>query len=192
MYLFLLQYYCDKQTSTCEDLSKEKISGALGIKVRRILAVVSPRNGCLALMSTSRRYRPSQVRRALTATKYNQVDKGGLQIMGEDGLKIYTSSKHDKYDDQDLFTTYMGLFEQYCEMKGITLGKYLSNWSDAHAKPKPAPTPPTADDTLAIAAALSAPWGDDDGSSNSDVGGDGAVTAGAAAVAANMLQAADA
>ena len=138
-------------------------------------------------MSTSRRYRPSQVRRALTATKYNQVDRGGLQIKGEDGLKIYTSSKHDTYDDQDLYTTYMGMFEQYCEMKGITLGKYLSDWPDAVSKPK-ASMPPTADDSLAIAAALAAPWSDDTGIGNAVANGDGAgaVTTGVAAVATGV------
>ena len=131
----------------------------------------------------------------MTATKYNQVDRGGLQIKGEDGLKIYTSSKRDTYDDQDLFTTYMGLFEQYCEIKGITLGKYLSNWSDAPSKPKSAPMSPTADDSLAIAAALAAPWSDDMGNSNADAnGGDGgAATIGEAAIAAGVqLRAADA
>ena len=165
--MFLLQYYVDKETSTKDALNKAKIKGALDIDVRRILSFETPRDGWIALMSTASRYRPSQMRRALTATKYNEVDRGGLQIKGDDGLKIYTRSKLDASDDRDLFITYMGMVRQLCKEQSLNFKKILNTWPDL-TQSKTGPVEPDADDLLAMNDGGDNGDDDDDDDANDD------------------------
>ena len=88
------------------------------------------------------------------------MDKQGLQIRGEDGLKIYTRSKRDTYDDQDMFATYYGLAERLAKKEGIDLHKMLYPRGPPAA---PASSNPSADDLLAMAAGAAADVNDGDG-----------------------------
>lgn len=164
MMFFLLQYYRNEETGHDYTMSEELITNALRIRVRRILTFEIHPHGFIVMMSTSKYYRPSYVRRVLTATSYNLIDKKGLQIRGEDGLKIYTRSKRDQYDEHDMFSTYMCVVENTLKKEGKDLNEMLKVW--------PAPAVPTAsepdpDDQLAISNAQGS-------SSVNDIGGNDA------------------
>ena len=168
MRFFVLQYYVNEETSKDHRLNNKLITKGLDIHVWQIVTIHTPRDGIIALMSTKKRYRPSYVRRLLTATSYNIMDKKGLQISGEDGLKIYTRSKRDTYDDQDMFTTYYGLAKNISKEKGIDLHRMLYYRSSPVAT---VALNPTADDLLAMlpeAAAADGNDGDDDNDMNDD------------------------
>ena len=147
MRFFLLQYYRNEETGGDYTMSEELITNALRIRVRRILTFEIHPHGFIVMMSTSKYYRPSYVRRVLTATSYNLIDKKGLQIRGEDGLKIYTRSKRDKYDEHDMFSTYMCVVENTLKKEGKDLDAMLKVWP---ASAVATVSEPDADDQLAI------------------------------------------
>ena len=168
MQFFLLQYYVNEETSKDHRVCHELITRGLDIQVANSVTIRTPRDGIIALMSMKKRYRPSYVRRLLTATSYNIMDKNGLQISGEDGLKIYTRSKRDTYDDQDMFATYYGLAERIAKGDGIDLHKRFYHRGPPAA---PAASNPSADDLLAMAAGAAADVNDVDG--DNDMNDDG-------------------
>ena len=147
MLFFLLQYYRNEETGHDYTMSEELITNALRIRVRRILTFEIHPHGFIVMMSTSKYYRPSYVRRVLTATSYNLIDKKGLQIRGEDGLKIYTRSKRDQYDEHDMFSTYMCVVENTLKKEGKDLDAMLQVWP---ASAMATVSEPDADDQLAI------------------------------------------
>ena len=147
MLFFLLQYYRNEETGHDYTMSEELITNALRIRVRRILTFEIHPHGFIVMMSTSKYYRPSYVRRVLTATSYNLIDKKGLQIRGEDGLKIYTRSKRDQYDEHDMFSTYMCVVENTLKKEGKDLDAMLKVWP---ASAVATVSEPDADDQLAI------------------------------------------
>jgi hypothetical protein len=147
---FLLNYYPTPETRDME-LSTEIITSAFNIEARRILTFRFDNIGHIALLTTKERYRPSFVRRELTAPKYNACDKQGAQIMGEHGLKIYTRSKRDRSEDSDRYSFLFDCVKKACIDDKISLRELLK-WP----KPKPSlpqATEPSDDDRLAIRAA---------------------------------------
>ena len=111
----------------------------------------------IALMSTKVRYRPSHIRRELTAANYNASDRQGLQIVGEDGLKIYTRSARDtKNEDGDFYNSYMVCVEKACEEKGVSFCDCMKDFRSRKTRKVPTPVQPDADDQLAIHAAMAA------------------------------------
>ena len=170
----MLQYYVNEETSKDHRLKNKLITKGLDIHVWQIVTIHTPRDGIIALMSTKKRYRPSYVRRLLTATSYNIMDKKGLQISGEDGLKIYTRSKRDTYDDQDMFTTYYGLAKNISKEKGIDLHRMLYYRSSPVAT---VALNPTADDLLAMLPEAAAVDDNDDNNDNNDNNDDELETA---------------
>ena len=136
-------------------MSLRVLQGALDIDVRRLIPFKTPNIGRIVLMSTYVRYRPSQMRRMLTTATYNAADVRGLQILGEDGLKIYTRSKRDQNVEGDQFDTLMCCVKKACLDEGISFRLTINDWTVCKKQPQPASsTSPDADDRLAINAAL--------------------------------------
>ena len=138
------------------ELSTDVLTHALGIAARRIISFRFDNIGYIALLSTSERYRPSHVRRLLTASAYNAADKGGVQIVGTDGIRIYTRSKRDKSDDGDQYSIFLDCVKKGCLDRNISLRKLLKDWPKADLQ-APQATNPTADDQLAMREAGEAP-----------------------------------
>ena len=111
----------------------------------------------IALMSTKVGYRPSHIRRELTAANYNASDRQGLQIVGEDGLKIYTRSKRDtKNEEGNHYNALIACVKKACEERGVSFRDCMKDFRSRKRTKEPIPVPPDADDQLAINAAMAA------------------------------------
>ena len=137
MQVFTLQYY-PTPTSTSKVLNLKKIEGALGLRIDRMMVVETPTDGIIATISMKNRARLPYLRKRLTATIYNSIDRPGLQIAGIDGLHIYANDKSD-LEAQTLHTHYMAWIKQAFECASDTIGSPLGTWSLEPKKPQSNP-----------------------------------------------------
>jgi hypothetical protein len=144
---FLVQYYPTPATQG-KAMRKDILADALGINVKHLVLFETPATGIIGILTTRQRIRLQQMRAELTAASYNAADRSGLQIQGEDGLRIYVKSKREKDADTSPYHLYMDCVKKVCREKGLSLKKLLDGWK----KPKPAAAAaaPDANDLLAM------------------------------------------
>jgi hypothetical protein len=144
---FLIQYYPTPATQG-KAMRKDILADALGISVKHLVLFETPATGTIGILTTRQRVRLHQMRAELTAGSYNAADRSGLQIQGEDGLRIYVKSKREKDADTSPYHLYMDCVRKVCREKGLSLKKLLDGWK----KPKPAAAAaaPDANDLLAM------------------------------------------
>ena len=97
------------------------------MEVVRIKTIRAAQNGlgCVALMSTSGRYRLNAFCAAMLPEEYNKVDKSGLQIMGTEGLTILCKDP-STLDEYKLYTTMIKRVEKN---KDSRYGQLLGDWT---------------------------------------------------------------
>ena len=122
-----MQYY-PTQTSPSKLLDIGRINGALGLHVSHIKLAETPRDGIVAAFSVKNHIRLRDLRKRLSATTYNEIDRKGLQIAGVDGLRIYANDKTDP-EAQALHLKYTTWIKQIFEFTNYTAGSILGLWS---------------------------------------------------------------
>ena len=127
LYAFTMQYY-PTQTSRSTRPDLEKINGALGIHIHRIKVIETPRDGFVAAFAVKTHVRLRDLRKRLTATLYNEIDRPGLQIAGSYGLRIYANDKTDP-EAQALHAKYTEWIKRAFERTDDTTGRPVGMWS---------------------------------------------------------------
>jgi hypothetical protein len=122
---FVLLYHSKDPSKSL--LDPIKVEACSGVKVARIKTIraAAPGLDCVALMSTTGRYRLNALCRELTTDTYNKVDKSGLQIMGSEGLTILCNDETTR----DEYKVYKSMIDRVINRNNISLGKLLKDWT---------------------------------------------------------------
>jgi hypothetical protein len=122
---FVLLYHSKNPSKSL--LDPIKVEACSGVKVACIKTIraAAPGLDCVALMSTTGRYRLNALCRELTTDAYNEVDKSGLQIMGSEGLTILCND----VTTRDEYTVYKSMIDRVTNRNETRLGMLLGNWT---------------------------------------------------------------
>jgi hypothetical protein len=122
---FILLYHPKDQNKAL--LDPIKVKAASGMEVAKIKTIRAAQNGigCVALMSTSRRYRLNAFRAVMLPEEYNEVDKSGLQIMGTEGLTILCNDPSTRYE----YKIYNAMITRVENNKDSCHGQLLNDWN---------------------------------------------------------------
>jgi hypothetical protein len=98
-----------------------------GVKVAHIKTIRAARRGlgCIALVSTTTKYRLKAFRQAMRPERYNEVDRSGLQIGGSEGLIILCNDPETLED----YNVYKSMVDNVITNNQTSFGTLLGNWT---------------------------------------------------------------
>jgi hypothetical protein len=108
-------------------LDPVKVKACSGVEVARIKTIRAARRGlgCIALVSTTTRYRLKAFRQAMIPERYNEVDRSGLQIGGSEGLIILCNDPETLGD----YNVYKSMVDGVISKNHTSFGTLLGNWT---------------------------------------------------------------
>jgi hypothetical protein len=107
---------------TPTSLDAEVLAG-LKIEVISLRTAVDKLGCCYSLMTTSKKYRLSNMKKMLTQYLYNACAMGGPKINGDNGLEIFVDSK----ETADDFEIFLGLINKIHD-GDTSLGTPVMGW----------------------------------------------------------------
>lgn len=122
---FILLYHAKDAKKSL--LDPVKVEASTGVEVARIRTIRAAQQGldCVALMSTTGRYRLKAFCELFIPEEYNKVDRSGLQIMGSEGLCILCNDLSTRDD----YKFYDKMIKRVVKNQDTRCGTLLGDWT---------------------------------------------------------------